>query len=495
MSDWQKPRLLIVDDDPLIRDTLAFALSDEFELLTVADRLSAIQSLQTSPKPPQLALVDLGLPPETHRPNQGFALISELLAADPAMKIVVLSGQNSGAYERRAMTMGAVDCIAKPAQPDLIREVLRKALRFHAAEVAEVAKFGNSGDRLIGQSLPMQKLRQQIISYADAPYPVLIEGESGSGKELVSVALHQQSTSRRDKPWLALNCAAIAPTLIEAALFGHCKGAFTGASGQRSGYFEDAQDGTLFLDEIGELPNELQAKLLRVLEKGEFQRLGETQIRRSRARIVAATNRNLRNEIRLGNFRIDLFHRLSVFTLEVPPLRDLGDDKLELLLHFKGFYARECNLPSITLDESAFAAWQRYRFSGNVRELRNIVIRLTTRYAGQTVTAAMLEEEFDWSAGGQPDTACTMDTCTQPGESLPAQAQRILEMAANSGRNFGLDQTLRNWERAYLDAAMAITRGNMTQAAKLLGIHRTTLYSRLEALNRNLASAKLTLQR
>ena len=220
MSDWQKPRLLIVDDDPLIRDTLAFALSDEFELLTAADRLSAIHSLQTSPKPPQLALVDLGLPPETHRPNQGFALISELLAADPAMKILVLSGQNSGAYERRAMTMGAVDCIAKPAQPDLIREVLRKALRFHAAEVAEGAKFGHSGDRLIGQSLPLQKLRQQIISYADAPYPVLIEGESGSGKELVSVALHQQSTSRRGKPWLALNCAAIAPTLMEAALFG-----------------------------------------------------------------------------------------------------------------------------------------------------------------------------------------------------------------------------------------------------------------------------------
>jgi two-component system nitrogen regulation response regulator GlnG len=235
MSDWQKPKLLIVDDDPLIRDTLAFALSDEFDLLTAPDRVSAINSLQLSPRPPQLALVDLGLPPETHRPNQGFALIGELLALDPAMKILVLSGQNSSTYDRRAMTMGAVDCIAKPAQPDRIREVLRKALRFHAAEVAEVAKFSNSGDRLIGQSLPLQRLRQQIISYADSPYPVLIEGESGSGKELVSVALHQQSPSRHGKPWLALNCASIAPTLIEAALFGHSKGAFTGASGQRPG--------------------------------------------------------------------------------------------------------------------------------------------------------------------------------------------------------------------------------------------------------------------
>lgn len=495
MSDWQKPNLLIVDDDPLIRDTLAFALSDEFDLLTAPDRVSAIHSLQLSHRPPQLALVDLGLPPETHRPSQGFALIGELLALDPAMKILVLSGQNSSTYDRRAMTMGAVDCIAKPAQPDRIREVLRKALRFHAAEVAEVAKFSNSGDRLIGQSLPLQRLRQQIISYADSPYPVLIEGESGSGKELVSVALHQQAPSRRGKPWLALNCASIAPTLIEAALFGHSKGAFTGASGQRPGYFEDAQDGTLFLDEIGELPNELQAKLLRVLEKGEFQRLGETQVRRSRARIVAATNRNLRNEIRLGNFRVDLYHRLSVFTLEVPPLRDLGNDKLELLQHFKEFYALECNLPSFILDESALAAWQRYTFSGNVRELRNIVIRLTTRYAGQTVTAAMLEEEFDWSAGDKSRAGCTMDGCAQPVESLVAQAQRVLETAANSGSHFELDQTLRNLERAYLDAAMAITRGNMTQAAKLLGVHRTTLYSRLEALDRNLSSAKLTLQR
>jgi two-component system nitrogen regulation response regulator GlnG len=243
------------------------------------------------------------------------------------------------------------------------------------------------------------------------------------------------------------------------------------------------------------LPNELQAKLLRVLEKGEFQRLGETQVRRSRARIVAATNRNLRNEVRLGNFRVDLYHRLSVFTLEVPPLRDLGNDKLELLQHFKEFYALECNLPSFILDESALAAWQRYTFSGNVRELRNIVIRLTTRYAGQTVTAAMLEEEFDWSAGDKSHTGWMMDGCTQPVESLVAQAQRVLETAANSGSHFELDQTLRNLERAYLDAAMAITRGNMTQAAKLLGIHRTTLYSRLEALDRNLASAKLTPQR
>ena len=245
---------------------------------------------------------------------------------------------------------------------------------------------------------------------------MLIEGESGSGKELIAAALHRQSP-RAAKPFLALNCAAISPNLVEPTLFGYSKGAFTGATTSRAGYFEDAKDSTLFLDEIGELPLELQAKLLRVLENGEFQRVGETQNRVSNARVIAATNRDMRQEIRNGRFRADLYHRLSVFTIAVPSLRDLGDDKRLLLDQFRDFYARQAAVAPFELDAKAMQLWLDYGFPGNVRELRNIVIRLTTKCAGQTVNAEQLEAELDMESM-QLDCA---GTAARPGFQIGAR--------------------------------------------------------------------------
>jgi DNA-binding NtrC family response regulator len=312
----------------------------------------------------------------------------------------------------------------------------------------------------------MQKLRSQTAQFAASPFPVLIEGESGSGKELAAQSLHRLS-SRSSGPFFALNCAALAPTLVEATLFGYAKGAFTGAAAAKSGYFEDAQEGTLFLDEIGELPLEMQAKLLRVIENGEFQRLGETQQRVSRARVITATNRDLRQAVKQGNFRADLYHRLSVLSLQVPPLRELERDKLALLEHFRQLYARQSGVQPFTLDETAQARWLRYAFPGNVRELRNIVIRLTTKYAGQRLSAAELEPELDLEAPQpSPEAGAVVEL-----------AQRQLERAAS----FNLDETLRAWERGYIAAALRLTRGNVSQAAKLLGLNRTTLYSRMES--------------
>ncbi|CAN0428145.1 unnamed protein product, partial [Phaeothamnion confervicola] len=277
-----------------------------------------------------------------------------------------LSGQNDAVHARHARTLGAAEFIAKPCDPEILKRQLNKALAFRAAELAGEAP-GVEG--LVGTSQGMVRLKNQISQYADSPFPVLIEGESGSGKELVAIRLHRQS-ARASKPYFALNCAAIAPTLVEPTLFGYVKGAFTGATTNKSGYFEDAQDGTLFLDEIGELPLELQAKLLRVLENGEYQRVGETQLRHSRARILTATNRDLRQEVRKGSFRADLYHRLSVFTLAVPPLREMGLDKRVLLDHFRAFYAEQAHAQPFDLDERALVRWQGYPFPGNVRELR-----------------------------------------------------------------------------------------------------------------------------
>jgi DNA-binding NtrC family response regulator len=462
-----RPRLLIVDDDALITDTLSFALGAEFEVLACESRPHAIELLRQLPEPPALALVDLGLPPTPHTPDQGFKLIADLLAHSPGMRIFVLSGQNDAAHARHARALGAAEFIAKPCDPAALKKILARALTVRDAEMRAERNRARDAEELIGQSPALLKLKSQLAQFADSQFPVLIEGESGSGKELVARSLHRLSV-RAGKPYFALNCAAIAPTLVEPTLFGHAKGAFTGAAAARAGFFEDAGEGTLFLDEIGELPLEMQAKLLRVLENGEYQRVGETSSRISRARMIAASNRDLRQEIKKGAFRPDLYHRLSVFTLAVPSLRELGDDKLLLLEHFRRFYAEQSGAQPFSLDEAAERRWLAYPFPGNVRELRNIVIRLTVKQAGRVVTTEDLEPEFDVESGSQPEDA--------PGEGdVTAQAVRHLERS----RGIQLDRMLQSLERGYIEAALRLTRGNVSQAAKLLGVNRTTLYSRM----------------
>ncbi len=451
-----KPGLLVVDDDPLITDTLAFALQADYAVHACDSRQNAIELLRQLRDVPPLALVDLGLPPAPHTPDEGFQLIADLLAHSPSMKIFVLSGQNDAANARHARALGAWEFVAKPSDPALLKRLLARALELPAAEAPE----------LVGASPVLAKLKQQIAQLAGSPYPVLIEGESGSGKELVARSLHRLSP-RSSRPYLTLNCAAISPTLVEPTLFGYVKGAFTGAASNKAGYFEDAQDGTLLLDEIGELPLELQAKLLRVLENGEYQRVGETQRRVSRCRVIAATNRDLRRDVKQGAFRADLYHRLSVFSLSVPPLREMEGDKLQLLEHLRRFYAAQSGMQPFELDDDATARWVRYDFPGNVRELRNVVIRLTTKYSGQRVSVAELEPELDLEAL-YPGSAIE-------GGAIVEQAVRQLE---RSGA-FNLDETLRAWERGYIEAALRLTRGNVSQAAKLLGVNRTTLYSRM----------------
>jgi two-component system nitrogen regulation response regulator GlnG len=462
-----KPRLLLVDDDPLIAESLAYVLEADYEVVLASDRESAVARLREQPEPPQLALIDLGLPPAAHLPTEGFKLIGDLLAHAPLARIVVLTGQNEESNARRARALGAADLVPKPCEPEQLKAVLRRALE--SAALAPKPGVAEDGRALVGDSPAMRKLRSQVDLYASSAFPALIEGESGSGKERAAFALHYLSPRARE-PFLALNCAAISPSLVEPTLFGYAKGAFTGAVQSKAGYFEDAAEGTLFLDEIGELPVDLQAKLLRVLENGEFQRVGETQTRVSRARIVAATNRDLRHEIRQGRFRADLYHRLSVFTIGVPPLRDLGEDKLRLLDHYRQVFAERSGNPSFVLDEKARARWLAYAFPGNVRELRNIVIRLSTKFAGYTVGPADLEAEFAPPSAGESASPGPLDTA---------------RAAFASGEPVNLDAALKSVEGSYLDAAIEAAHGNLSQAARLLGISRSTLYSRLEATGRS----------
>ncbi|RIX40698.1 MAG: sigma-54-dependent Fis family transcriptional regulator [Rhodocyclales bacterium GT-UBC] len=460
-----KPLLLIVDDDSLISESLSFAFADEFDVISSHSRphcLSLIRQLRFAP---QAALIDLGLPPTPHRPEEGYALISELLAIAPNMKIIVLSGQNDESNARHARTLGAVDFVGKPCDPTRLNSLLKQALDFPANDANEL------DPDLLGESLPMQRLRIQLRQYSELGFPVLIEGESGCGKDIVANRHLHFLTERRNTPFLALNCAALSPTLIEPTLFGYARGAFTGATNAKAGYFEEASNGTLFLDEIGELPLELQPKLLRVLENGEYQRVGETQTRIATARIIAATNRDLRQEIRAGRFRSDLYHRLSVFTVNVPPLRDRGRDRLLLLNHFRSVFATQTRAPIFTLSPEAELVWMNYSFPGNVRELRNIVIRLTAHYSGQKVSREQLAQELDLDE-------------TLPISNIQTDSREHTRSAAlihlNAAPAIDLDATLASLERSYIEVALELSDGNMSQAARRLGINRTTLYNRMQ---------------
>ena len=426
---------------------------------------------------PALALIDLGLPPLPNLPTEGFRLVGDLLAFSPQIRVLVLTGQNEAANGRRARALGAAELVPKPCDPAHLKRQLMAALKDQHADkgAAGTARESQNHD-LIGDSVPMQKLRAQIDTYASSMYPALIEGESGSGKERVAAALHHLS-ARAKQPFFALNCAAISANLVEPTLFGYAKGAFTGATNATSGYFEDAGEGTLFLDEIGELPLELQPKLLRVLENGEFQRVGETQTRKSKARILTATNRDLKAEVKAGRFRADLFHRLSVFAIQVPPLRDLGADKLKLMAHYRALFNEQhagAQKPaeSFSLDDHAREAWLHYGFPGNVRELKNIVLRLTAKYAGYVVSAEDLLQELDAPKADETKLS-TLDQFNPRAD---------IESSIAALGTFSLDTKLAELELQYIDAAIAVSAGNMTQAAKLLGLSRSTLYSRLDVL-------------
>lgn len=465
----QRPHLLLVDDDVTICETLRFVLAKAFTVSIAHNRQSAVQLMRTMETPPVLALVDLGLPPVPHKPDEGFALIEDLLVHSPSMKIIVLSGQNQEAYARHARTLGAVDFIAKPCDPKQIiitleQALLVKTIEEHAADEC----IERLNELLLGNSPPIQKLRDQIHSFAASPFSVLIEGESGSGKERVAMGLHEAGP-QSFLPMLSLNCAAISPGLVESTLFGYAKGAYTGASHTRAGYFEEVGEGVLFLDEIGEMPLEVQSKLLRVLENGEYYRVGETQVRKTAARVVAATNRDLRQDVKDGRFRADLYHRLSVLTIQVPPLRTLGHDRLLLLNYFLQEYSTRLHLAPFSLTKAATQVWLDYHFPGNVRELRNIVIRLLTKYAGCEVNATALQADF------------SVDLETPSLDiSSHGVTPEFARLSLQSAMSFDLDEWLHHAEQVFIQAALEINHGSMSQTAKMLGVNRTTLYSRVD---------------
>jgi len=458
LNGEKKPTLLLVDDDAIIADSLEYVLSEEYEVERASDRPSSFALIDKMTDSPTLALVDLGLPPNTHRPDEGLAVIRKISQMHPSTRVLVLSGQDNKKHVFQAKEDGAVDFISKPCDIAEIKVRLKKQI------IAGGGDDSGHGDieGIIGSSEEIELLRMQIRQIADSPYPVLIEGESGCGKEVTARNLHRCS-SRKQEPFLTLNCAAFNGELLESQLFGHVKGAFTGATETKRGFFEGVGDGTLLLDEVADLPLDLQAKLLRVLEDGEYYRLGETQPRHSSARVLAATNKDIFSLIRNNQFREDLYHRLSVLTVRVPSLHERNGDKQELLLYYMQQVAEQ--LATFTLDEDALKLWNDYTFPGNVRELRNIIIRLSAKYPGQTIKPEVLQREM---SGLQRNTGA------QNGENW-------LDAALHDP-DFQLDRLLKSVEKEAIEMALREHGGNVSKAAEMLGINRTTLYGRMDRL-------------
>ena len=464
-ANQKNAQLLIIDDDFLISDTLGFFLAPYFKVSIASNPLEA-NALLGAKIPFDIALVDLGLPPNPHQPDEGFKLIEKLIQHHNNSKIVILSGQNDEKNIAYALSLGAVDFIAKPADPKKILAILMQQWQI---TVLENLTKDNEKNKIIGQSRAILQVQKLIEQFADLCFPLLIEGESGTGKELVAQSLHLNS-KRAKEPYLAINCAALSPELLESQLFGHKKGAFSGAIQDHIGFFEKAKNGTLFLDEIGEMPLGLQAKLLRVLENGEFYPVGSSDTKIALCRVVAATNRSLHSQVKQNDFRIDLYHRLGTLEIQLPPLRDRENDWL--LLFYYLAKKLEAQIGTVCLSEEAQLFLSHYSFPGNVRELKNIVIRLGSKHKNQLIKKEHLINEIEPQ---QNISHASLEAVINENSIKYKIEQGI----------FDLNQSLVDFEKTCIELAMKINNQNLSQAARDLHINRSTLHSRIQKYDGN----------
>ncbi len=389
-----KPRLLIVDDDENIQLAMKWAFAQEFEILLACNRQEAIEIFRR--EQPPLVTLDLGLPPAARGVEEGFLTLASILEQDPFVKVIIISGQSEKENALTAIGQGAYDFFCKPVQVEEVSVILRRALRVHQLESEhrklQAARPQDSFEELIGTSPQMQQVFATIEKVAATEAPVLILGESGAGKELVARALHGRSL-RKAGPFVAINCSAIPDTLLESELFGYEKGAYTGAHTQRKGRIEMAEGGTLFLDEIADLPPLLQVKLLRFLQEHTIEHIGGRKEIAINARVIAATNRDIGKAIRDGSFREDLYYRLGVVKVKVPPLRDREGDIALLAMSFVRKYAEENKKKILGFTKKALTALVHHKFPGNVRELENRIRRAVIMAQSSKITNEDLELE------------------------------------------------------------------------------------------------------
>ncbi len=455
----------IVDDDRSIRWVLEKALSREnIAHESFASANDALAALETAAQPPKVLLSDIRMPGES-----GLALLSRVKAIYPDLPVIIMTAYSDLDSAVSAFQGGAFEYLPKPFDVDQAVALVRRAIEQSAHQAGAPAE-ATVAPEILGQAPSMQEVFRAIGRLSHSHATVLINGESGSGKELVARALHRHSP-RRDAPFIAINTAAIPRDLLESELFGHERGAFTGAAALRRGRFEQAEGGTLFLDEIGDMPAELQTRLLRVLSDGHFYRVGGQQPIRANVRVIAATHQDLDERVRKGLFREDLFHRLNVIRLRLPPLRERREDIPILVRHFLQKSAKELDVEAKRISDAAIKYLQQQPFPGNVRQLENVCHWLTVMAPGQTVEVADLPPELrEQAPADAPASAWT--------GGLAAEAERLF--ASTPG---GVFETLSNeFERTVIRRALATTGGRRIEAAQLLGIGRNTITRKIQEL-------------
>ncbi|MCT2558645.1 sigma-54 dependent transcriptional regulator [Tsuneonella sp. YG55] len=458
-------RILLVEDDPGIATVIVTALEDEGFAVDTVDGIAA-RDVRLAGEPYAVMLTDVML-----SDGDGLATLPALRDRHPAMPVIVLSAQNTLDTAVRASDLAAFEYFPKPFDLDELVRAVRQAAGQRAEPGDVPIDESGEGLPLVGRSRAMQGVYRMITRVLRNDLTVLILGESGTGKELVAEAIHQLG-HRKSGPFVAVNAAAIPHDLIESELFGHEKGAFTGAIAQAIGKFEQANGGTLFLDEIGDMPLEAQTRLLRALQSGRIRRVGGRQEIVVDVRIVAATNRDLVPMIAAGTFREDLFYRLNVVPIELPPLRERRDDIAALARHFLGQAVGE-GLPRRRIEPDAIAALERFAWRGNVRELRNAIYRLALIAREEAIDAATVEAVL-----GTPESVAGDGRAQGFAGALEAWL-RVAPMREGQLYHDALAQ----FERPLLIHALVETGGNQLRAARLLGINRNTLRKRLTDLD------------
>jgi len=469
--------ILVADDDAAIRTVLNQALSRAGYEVRLTGNAATLWRWVAQGEG-DLVITDVVMPDEN-----AFDLLPRIKKVRPELPTIVMSAQNTFMTAIRASERGAYEYLPKPFDlKELIAIVGRAFARPRGVPAASGAP-DNEDMPLVGRSPAMQDIYRALARLMPTDLTVMISGESGTGKELVARALHDYGR-RRSGPFVAVNMAAIPRELIESELFGHEKGAFTGAMARSAGRFEQAEGGTLFLDEIGDMPMEAQTRLLRVLQQGEYTTVGGRVPIKTNVRIVAATNKDLRVSIQQGLFREDLFFRLNVVPIRLPPLRERPEDVPDLVRHFFALIEKE-GLPRKQLDAGAMERLRRYRWPGNVRELENLTRRLAALYPQETITGPVIEAELDTSVVAPLSPAAA--SASGDGEALSDAVQRHLAKYFDGFRDTlpppGLyHRILREIEGPLVGAALAATRGNQIRAAELLGVNRNTLRKKVKDL-------------
>ncbi|PVE23528.1 nitrogen regulation protein NR(I) [Microvirga sp. KLBC 81] len=473
-------QILLADDDAAIRTVLNQALSRAgYEVRSTSNAATLWRWVAQGEG--DIVITDVMMPDEN-----AFDLLPRIKKLRPELPIIVMSAQNTFMTAIKASERGAYEYLPKPFDLKELVAVVGRALSRPRTAISSASPVENEDIPLVGRSHAMQEIYRALARLMPTDLTVMITGESGTGKELVAKALHDYG-KRRQGPFVAVNMAAIPRELIESELFGHEKGAFTGATSRNTGRFEQAEGGTLFLDEIGDMPMEAQTRLLRVLQQGEYTTVGGRVPIKTNVRIVAATNKDLRVLIQQGLFREDLYFRLNVVPLRLPPLRERVEDIPDLTRHFFMLVEKE-GLSRKQLDVEAMDRLKRYRWPGNVRELENLVRRLAALYPQDTITGAIIDAEIDSQPLLSPQPAGKPAVPAQQGsEGLSEAVERHLAEYFSGFRDSlpppGLyHRILREIEGPLIGAALAATRGNQIRAAELLGVNRNTLRKKVRDL-------------